>query len=81
MPKPSDHGDVTMKIHSVLAAIAATFLAAAAVSSRAAAPASKSAPTMQQMLDASRPSDWRPLNPDDTLYMDLPEGRVVIELN
>jgi peptidylprolyl isomerase len=80
MPKPSDHGDVTMKIHSVLAAIAATFLAAAAVPSRAAAPASKSAPTMQQVLDASRPSDWRPLNPDDTLYMDLPEGRVVIEL-
>lgn len=47
---------------------------------QAAAPDSKSAPTMQQVLDASKPSDWRPLNPDDTLYMDLPEGRVVIEL-
>jgi peptidylprolyl isomerase len=69
-----------MKIHSVLAAIAASILVAAAVPSRAAAPASKSAPTMQQVLDASRPSDWRPLNPGDTLYMDLPEGRVVIEL-
>ena len=69
-----------MKIHSVLAAIAASILVAAAVPSRAAAPASKSAPTMQQVLDASRPSDWRPLNPGDTMYMDLPEGRVVIEL-
>jgi peptidylprolyl isomerase len=69
-----------MKIHSALAAIAASILVAAAVPSRAAAPASKSAPTMQQVLDASRPSDWRPLNPGDTLYMDLPEGRVVIEL-
>jgi peptidylprolyl isomerase len=41
---------------------------------------SKPAPTMQQVLDASRPSDWRPLDPHDTLYMDLPKGRVVIEL-
>ncbi|HKZ09939.1 MAG TPA: peptidylprolyl isomerase [Rhodanobacteraceae bacterium] len=50
------------------------------MSGQAAAPDSKSAATMQQVLDASRPSDWRPLSPDDTLYMDLPEGRVVIEL-
>src|SRR5690242_12265721 len=69
-----------MKIHCMLAATAATLLVTAALPSRAAAPASKSAPTMQQVLDASKPSDWRPLNPDDTLYMDLPEGRVVIEL-
>ncbi|MGH8145279.1 MAG: peptidylprolyl isomerase [Rhodanobacteraceae bacterium] len=47
----------------------------------AAATAAKSAPTMQQVLDASKPSDWRPLNPDDTLYMDLAQGRVVIELD
>ena len=41
----------------------------------------KPAPTMQQVLDASTPSDWRPLDPDNTLYMDLPKGRVVIELD
>ncbi|HEY3520645.1 MAG TPA: peptidylprolyl isomerase [Rhodanobacteraceae bacterium] len=41
----------------------------------------KPAPTMQQVLDASKPSDWRPLDPANTLYMDLPRGRVVIELN
>lgn len=41
----------------------------------------KSAPTMQQVLDASKPSDWRALNPGNTLYMDLPQGRVVIELD
>jgi peptidylprolyl isomerase len=70
-----------MKIHSMLAALTATLLVIAAVPSRAAAPTStKGAPTMQQVLDASKPSDWRPLNPNDTLYMDLPEGRVVIEL-
>jgi peptidylprolyl isomerase len=69
-----------MKIHSMPAAIAATLLVTAAVPSQAAAPSSKSAPTMQQVLDASKPSDWRPLNPDNTLYLDVPEGRVVIEL-
>lgn len=46
-----------------------------------AAAAAKPAPTMQQVLAASKPSDWRPLDPNDTLYMDLPQGRVVIELD
>ncbi|MGH8116171.1 MAG: peptidylprolyl isomerase [Rhodanobacteraceae bacterium] len=46
-----------------------------------AAPAAKAAPKTQQVLDASTPSDWRALDPDDTLYMDLPQGRVVIELD
>ncbi|MGN6312960.1 MAG: peptidylprolyl isomerase [Rhodanobacteraceae bacterium] len=54
-----------------------------AAAATAAVPAQKAAnaPTMQRVLDASRPSDWRPLDPDDTLYMDLPKGRVVIELD
>jgi peptidylprolyl isomerase len=37
-------------------------------------------PSMAQVLAASQPSDWRPLNPDHTLYVELPAGRVVIEL-
>ena len=36
--------------------------------------------TTQQVLDASKPSDWRALDLASTLYMDLPGGRVVIEL-
>ncbi|HUE09728.1 MAG TPA: peptidylprolyl isomerase [Steroidobacteraceae bacterium] len=36
--------------------------------------------TMAEVLAASKPSDWRPLDPDNTLYVDLPSGRVVIEL-
>ena len=43
--------------------------------------AALSASTMQQILKASKPSDWRVLNPQDTLYMDLPQGCVVIELD
>lgn len=40
----------------------------------------KAKPTMQQVLEASSPGDWRPLDPANTLYMSLPGGRVVIEL-
>jgi peptidylprolyl isomerase len=36
--------------------------------------------TMQQVLDASKPSDWRRLDPANTLYLELASGRVVIEL-
>lgn len=34
----------------------------------------------KELLDASQASDWRTPAPDDLLYMDLPAGRVVIEL-
>jgi peptidylprolyl isomerase len=37
-------------------------------------------PSMQEVLAASSPADWRPLDPDNTLYVELPGGRVVIEL-
>lgn len=34
----------------------------------------------QQILDASAASDWRTPDPANLLYMDLPAGRVIIEL-
>lgn len=37
-------------------------------------------PTMADVLMQSTPSDWRRLDPDNTLYLDLASGRVVIEL-
>ncbi|NML61105.1 peptidylprolyl isomerase [Massilia sp. RP-1-19] len=37
-------------------------------------------PTVGDLVKASKPSDWRQLEPDNTVYMDLPGGRVVIEL-
>ena len=36
--------------------------------------------TMAEVLAASMPADWRPLDPQDTLYLQLASGRVVIEL-
>ncbi len=37
-------------------------------------------PSMSEVLAASSPADWRPLDLDNTLYVELPAGRVVIEL-
>ena len=36
--------------------------------------------SMQELLETSSPSDWRTLDPANTLYLDLAAGRVVIEL-
>jgi cyclophilin family peptidyl-prolyl cis-trans isomerase len=36
--------------------------------------------TMADVLAASTPSDWRPLDPESTLYLELAIGRIVIEL-
>jgi peptidylprolyl isomerase len=37
-------------------------------------------PSMTQVLAASKASDWRPVNPENTLVIELPTGRVLIEL-
>jgi cyclophilin family peptidyl-prolyl cis-trans isomerase len=38
-------------------------------------------PSLGDILAKSPHSDWRPLDPNNTLYMELPAGRVVIELS
>ncbi|MGH8220081.1 MAG: peptidylprolyl isomerase, partial [Steroidobacteraceae bacterium] len=43
-------------------------------------PLARQPPTAARVLAESKPSDWRPLDPQNTLYMQLPPGRVVIEL-
>ena len=58
-----------------------TALTCLAVSfSFAAETAGKKPPTMTDVINASKPSDWHPLDPANTLYMDFKSGRVVIEL-
>ena len=53
-------------------------LAAMALLTLAAAPPPPR--SLQQILDAAAPSEWRRIDPSHTLYMDLKSGRVVIEL-
>ena len=39
-----------------------------------------STPTPKELLAKSKPEEWRTPNPNNLLYMQLPQGRVVIEL-
>ena len=48
---------------------------------RAQAPAARPALSYSELLAASKPADWRALDLENTLYMDLPAGRVVIEMS
>jgi peptidylprolyl isomerase len=43
-------------------------------------PASAAGKTMAEVLEAAKPGDWRTLDPENTLYVELAGGRVVIEL-
>ena len=58
-------------------------LAGALAAMAAAAPAPPSwrrRPTLADVIKGSKPADWRPLDPANTMYMELPAGRVVIEM-
>ena len=58
-------------------------LAAAVIAAKAMAASAESPkpPTTAEVLLASKPTDWRPLDPENTLYLELASGRVVIELS
>jgi cyclophilin family peptidyl-prolyl cis-trans isomerase len=65
------------RLLSTLVAAGAGLLAAAA---HADSPAPAKPPTMADVIAAAKPSDWHPLDPQQTLYLELASGRVVIEL-
>jgi peptidylprolyl isomerase len=44
------------------------------------APSAAPALTSAQVLEQSTPADWRALDPENTLYLELATGRVIIEL-
>jgi cyclophilin family peptidyl-prolyl cis-trans isomerase len=46
----------------------------------AADPSRAKPPILSELLGASKPGDWRALDPQNTLYLELTSGRVVIEL-
>jgi cyclophilin family peptidyl-prolyl cis-trans isomerase len=69
---------MTLTLAAALIASASWMVAAAAPPAAAGAPKVQ---TAAEVLAASSPSDWRPLDPQNTLYLDLPAGRVIIELS
>ncbi|MES2758461.1 MAG: peptidylprolyl isomerase [Pseudomonadota bacterium] len=60
-------------------ALAAGALASIAVLNAGAAELAPKA-TLADVIKASKPADWRTLDPDNTMYLELPAGRVVIEM-
>lgn len=74
-----------MKAATTTQALIGTTLLALFAGSACAAPARADKelppkPSVADVVKASKPGDWRPLDPDNTLYMELPTGRVVMEL-
>src|SRR5687767_412620 len=65
-------------LSSSLALAIATFAMPSPVDAQA-EPAPKGL-TMADVLAQSTPADWRTLDPENTLYLELASGRVVIEL-
>jgi len=55
-----------------------SLLLASAVSG--AEPQAPRGPTMAEVLGGSKPEEWRSVEPENTLYLQLPTGRVIIEL-
>ena len=61
--------------------VAGAFVLAAPAAAQSATPASTpSGPTMASILAATTAADWRPLDPENTLYLELATGRVVLEM-
>ncbi|MES2298972.1 MAG: peptidylprolyl isomerase [Pseudomonadota bacterium] len=67
-----------LKIETALATALVALSALAQAAPPAKVPAPK--PSLSEVIAASSPADWRPLDPENTLYMEIPGGRVVIEL-
>jgi len=60
--------------------VAALAIPAAAVAQPPSPAPTPAGPTTASVLAAATAADWRPLDPENTLYLDLTTGRVVIEL-
>ena len=65
---------VKIAAHAVITALVVSGVQAAALKPLAAKPSAA------DIIKESKAADWRALDPENTLYMDLPSGRVVIEL-
>ena len=64
-----------------IAVLALTAFIQGATSAQSAPPPVKPKPTYAEVLATATSADWRPVDVENTLYMDLPTGRVVIELS
>ena len=69
-----------MRLARIAALSVALTLAGAAPAATPTTPEAAKPKSMQELLDASQASDWRALDPANTLYLELDSGRVIIDL-
>jgi peptidylprolyl isomerase len=67
-------------VHFSLVLAISLALGSASLNAQDTAPAPAKPKTTQEILDATQASDWRRLDPSNTIYMELANGRVIIEL-
>ncbi len=66
---------------TIFASLFASAIACTTAFAQAAPSPAKAKPTYSELLATAKAADWRALDLENTLYMDLATGRVVIELN
>jgi len=66
---------------AIVAGLLVSTIASTTVFAQSKPSAPKAKPTYSELLATATAADWRALDLENTLYMDLPTGRVVIELN
>ncbi|MDZ5649341.1 peptidylprolyl isomerase [Nitrospirillum sp. BR 11828] len=71
---------VAARLAAALVCLSVTAHAADAAKPATPKPAGKAGPVAADVLAAASPMDWRSPNPENLLYMDLAQGRVIIEL-
>jgi cyclophilin family peptidyl-prolyl cis-trans isomerase len=69
-----------LKVNQLAMATAAAALLTCNLAAAAEAKDPPPRPSVSDVVKMSKPSDWRPLDPENTVYMEIPSGRVVIEL-
>jgi peptidylprolyl isomerase len=69
--------DCTSRLLAIAIVGTATVVSAQPQTPQPQAPTSSTA----ELLNAAAASEWREISPENTLYMELPGGRVIIELN
>ena len=69
--------DCTSRLLAIAIVGTATVVSAQPKTPQPQAPTSSTA----ELLNAAAASEWREISPENTLYMELPGGRVIIELN
>ena len=71
---------IATSVFALLAFVSLPTQAAQPVTPKLAAQSISPKPTYGELLKSSAPTDWRPLDDNNTIYMELASGRVVMEL-